>query len=38
MSFLVHPIEPISVYVRKEYLYDLEHGHGEFYTWRMDIG
>ena len=30
MSFLVHPLEPVPVYVRKEYLYDLEHGHGEF--------
>src|SRR6056300_349492 len=30
MAFLVHPLPPISVYVRKEYLYDLEKGHGEF--------
>ena len=29
MAFLVHPLPPISVYVRKEYLYDLEKGHGE---------
>lgn len=30
MAFLVHPLPPIHVYVRKEYLYDLEHGHGEY--------
>lgn len=30
MSFLVHPLPPIKVKVRKEYLYDLEKGHGEF--------
>ena len=30
MAFLIHPLPPIHVYVRKEYLYDLEHGHGEF--------
>ena len=30
MAFLVHPLPPIPVYVRKEYLYDLEKGHGEF--------
>lgn len=30
MAFLVHPLPPIPVYVRKEYLYDLEEGHGEF--------
>lgn len=30
MSFLVHPLPPIQVKVRKEYLYDLELGHGEF--------
>lgn len=29
MSFLVHPLPPVHVYVRKEYLYDLEKGHGE---------
>lgn len=29
MSFLVHPLPPIPVYVKKEYLYDLEKGHGE---------
>ena len=29
MAFLVHPLPPINVYVRKEYLYDLEKGHGE---------
>ena len=26
--FLSHPLPPIPVYVRKEYLYDLEKGHG----------
>lgn len=30
MAFLVHPLPPIEVFVRKEYLYDLEHGRGEF--------
>jgi hypothetical protein len=30
MSFLVHPLPPIPVHVRKEYLYDLEKGHGEY--------
>jgi hypothetical protein len=30
MSFLVHPLPPVHVLVRKEYLYDLEYGHGEF--------
>lgn len=30
MSFLVHNLPPIPVKVRKEYLYDLEHGHGEY--------
>ena len=30
MAFLVHPLPPIPVYVRKEYLYDLEEGHGEY--------
>jgi hypothetical protein len=30
MSFLVHPLPPIPVLVRKEYLYDLERGHGEY--------
>ena len=30
MSFLVHPLPPIHVIVRKEYLYDLEKGHGEY--------
>ena len=29
MAFLVHPLPPVNVYVRKEYLYDLEKGHGE---------
>lgn len=30
MAFLVHNLPPVHVYVRKEYLYDLEHGHGEY--------
>ena len=30
MSFLVHPLPPQHVYVRKEYLYDLQEGHGEY--------
>ena len=30
MAFLVHNLSPIHVMVRKEYLYDLEKGHGEF--------
>jgi len=30
MAFLVHPLPPIPVYVRNEYLYDLEKGHGKF--------
>jgi hypothetical protein len=30
MAYLVHPLPPVEVYVRKEYLYDLERGHGEF--------
>jgi hypothetical protein len=30
LSFLVHPLPPQHVYVRKEYLYDLEEGHGEY--------
>lgn len=30
MAYLVHPLPPLTVYVRKEYLYDLEKGHGEF--------
>jgi len=29
MAFLVHPIPPNPVFVKKEYLYDLEKGHGE---------
>ena len=29
MSFLVHNTPLIPVYVKKEYLYDLEKGHGE---------
>lgn len=30
MAFLVHNLPPVHVLVRKEYLYDLEHGHGEY--------
>ena len=30
MSFLVHNLPPVSVFVRKEYLYDLQQGEGEF--------
>ncbi len=30
MAFLVHNLPPIPVLVRKEYLYDLEKGHGEY--------
>ena len=30
MAFLVGSIPPIHVLVKKEYLYDLEKGHGEF--------
>ena len=29
MAFLVHSHSPIPVFVKKEYLYDLEKGHGE---------
>ena len=29
MSFLVHNLPPQEVFVKKEYLYDLEKGHGE---------
>lgn len=30
MAFLVHPLSPQRVLVRKEFLYDLEKGHGEY--------
>ena len=30
MAFLVHNLPLINVYVRKEYLYDLQKGHGEY--------
>lgn len=30
MSFLVAPLPPVNVYVRKEFLYDHQKGHGEF--------
>ena len=30
MSFLIANVPPHKCYVRKEYLYDLEKGHGEF--------
>ena len=29
MSFLVHNLPPQEVFVKKEYLYDLQKGHGE---------
>ena len=29
MAFLVHNLPPIEVYVKKEYLYDHQKGHGE---------
>ena len=30
MAFLIHNLPPVNVFVRKEYLYDLEKGHGEY--------
>ena len=30
MAFLIHNLPPMNVFVRKEYLYDLEKGHGEY--------
>jgi hypothetical protein len=30
MAYLVHNLPPIHVQVKKEYLYDLEKGHGEY--------
>ena len=30
MSFLVANLPPTKVYVKKQYLYDHEKGHGEF--------
>jgi hypothetical protein len=29
MAFLVHPLPPVDVFVKKEYLYDMEKGWGE---------
>ena len=29
MAFLVANLPPVDVWVKKEYLYDLEKGHGE---------
>ena len=29
MAFLVHNLPPIEVYVKKEYLYDLQKGYGD---------
>ncbi len=29
MAFLVHPLPPVPVWVKKEYLYDHQKGHGE---------
>ena len=33
---LVHPLPPRKVWVKKEYLYDLEKGHGEL-PYRQDL-
>ena len=30
MAYLVHPLPPEQIFVRKEYLYDLQRGHGEY--------
>ena len=30
MAYLIHNLPLVNVYVRKEYLYDLERGHGEY--------
>ena len=30
MAFLVHNLPPVEVYVKKEYLYDMQKGYGEF--------
>ena len=30
MSFLVANVPPVKVWVKKQYLYDLEKGHGEY--------
>ena len=30
MSFLVANVPPVKVFVKKQYLYDLKKGHGEF--------
>ena len=30
MSFLIHNLPLVNVFVRKEYLYDLQKGHGEY--------
>jgi hypothetical protein len=32
MSFLVHNLSPVEVFVKKEYLYDHKRGHGELTT------
>ena len=37
MAFLVHNLPPVDVYVKKEYLYDLEYGHGELTPRSLDI-
>ena len=29
MAFLVHNLPPVEVFVKKEYLYDHQKGHGE---------
>ena len=30
MAYLIHNLPLVNVYVRKEYLYDLQKGHGEY--------
>ena len=30
MAFLVHPLPPVSVYVLKQYLYDLDPDHPDW--------
>ena len=30
MSYLVANLPPVECYIKKEYLYDFEKGHGEF--------
>ena len=37
MAFLVHNVFIIPVYVKKEYLYDLEKGHGELIGYWITV-